>query len=183
MKLTFSNHLQHFIIVLLLFMTVISAGDYRNVYDEKLQTCSDSGMALTGYTRNGHCMALDGDHGSHHICINLSSTAGGNFCEVTGQPNWCSQTNMECHEDRSQRTCAIRNWCVCQWAFARYIERAGGCGQIQDIVCESINIEALLSYKKDQRYATALDCLVDRCKLNSTTPEPLEESSREHGEL
>jgi hypothetical protein len=40
-------------------------------------------MALTGYTRSGQCYAHDDDHGSHHVCIDLSSTTGGNFCSVT----------------------------------------------------------------------------------------------------
>jgi hypothetical protein len=40
-------------------------------------------MALTGYTRSGQCYAHDDDHGSHHVCIDLSSTTGGNFCAVT----------------------------------------------------------------------------------------------------
>ena len=45
-------------------------------------------MALTGFTRNGKCTDLVDDEGSHHICIDLSSTEGGDFCEVTGQPDW-----------------------------------------------------------------------------------------------
>jgi uncharacterized protein (DUF2237 family) len=46
-------------------------------------------MALTGYTRTGLCNAHDDDQGSHHVCVDLSSTTGGNFCSVTvGPSSW-----------------------------------------------------------------------------------------------
>ena len=89
---------------------------YTNVNGGELQRCSGEGMALTGYTRNGHCVDRDDDHGSHHICINMASNKGGNFCEVTGQPNWCG-SQMTC--DGSYAQCPVEHWCVCQWAFAR----------------------------------------------------------------
>ena len=174
---------------------VLVAGDYRNVYGEELQTCSRPGTAITGYTRNGRCVAHEGDAGSHHICIHLSSlttgTGGGNFCQVTGQPDWCSSQTMACHDDspsnnnnNKKKKCAIQNWCVCQWAFARYIERAGGCDHIQDIVCESINMEALKAYKKtassQESSKAALECLERRCNLKGTSqPEPLEEPTQQ----
>ena len=72
--------------------------------------------------------------GSHHICINLQSTASsGNFCEVTGQSDWCSDDKMQCHKNKNDKSCTPANWCVCQWAFRTYLEKAGGCDQIQDI--------------------------------------------------
>jgi len=72
--------------------------------------------------------------GSHHICINLQSTASsGNFCEVTGQSDWCSDDKMQCHKNKNDKSCTPANWCVCQWAFRTYLEEAGGCDQIQDI--------------------------------------------------
>ena len=148
-----------------------AANTYQNVYGNDLEPCSDDGMAQTGFTRNGYCVETNDDAGSHHICIDLSSTTGGNFCTVTGQSDWCSSENMPCHEDTSQETCAIEHWCVCQWAFASYLEQAGGCNDIQDIVCESINLEAVLAYQQQSgsKYATALDCLVERCNLDVAT--------------
>ena len=71
---------------------------YTNVNDGKLERCSGTGMALTGYTRNGHCVDRVDDAGSHHICIDMKSSTGGNFCSVTGQPNWCDQ-KMQCDGD------------------------------------------------------------------------------------
>lgn len=142
---------------------------YTNVYGNELQRCSTSGTALTGYTRNGFCVEQSDDIGSHHICINLSSTTGGNFCQVTGQSNWCSSTDMPCDEDPQDVTCAIENWCVCQWAFASYIQDAGGCDKVQDIQCDSINMEALRAYQSTSGYEQALQCLVERCNLPSYT--------------
>jgi len=153
---------------------------YLNVYGDVLQPCSSDGMALTGYTRSGYCVDQNDDSGSHHICIDLSSLGGGdddsqnnqNFCDVTGQSDWCSSQDMPCQEDPYTSECPVTNWCVCQWAFASYIQGSGGCENIQNIVCESINQQALLAYQKqlnsDQKYQDALDCLVDRCGLDSS---------------
>jgi len=152
-----------------------SDGSYLNVYGETLQPCSQSGAALTGYLRDGHCVDRDGDSGSHHICIDLSSVSstgnyqGQNFCEVTGQSDWCSGTDMPCHDDPSSEECPVENWCVCQWAFASYVDRAGGCGAIQDVACDAINARALEAYNEDRaKYGSALSCLVERCGLEST---------------
>lgn len=125
-------------------------------------------MAKTGYTRSGQCVDQEGDTGSHHICINLSSTSssGKDFCEVTGQDDWCSE-KMPCHEDESQ-DCPVEDWCVCQWAFAGYIKSAGACEAIQEIECDAVNIKAVEAYEKDvEKYGEALDCLKDRCNLNN----------------
>jgi len=32
------------------------ATNYQNVYGEKLQSCSQDGMAMAGYTRNSYCV-------------------------------------------------------------------------------------------------------------------------------
>merc|ERR1712194_344392 len=134
----------------------------------------------------GHCVERSDDAGSHHICIDLSSTGdadGNNFCQVTGQSDWCSYEDMPCHNDGDDygTTCPIANWCVCQWAFSNYV-LASGCDNIQTIMCESINLEAVLAYKKilDQptwysnavsavdptKYQSALECIVNRCNLD-----------------
>lgn len=145
---------------------------YKNVYGNELEPCSSGGMALTGYTRNGKCVDQYDDHGSHHICIDLSTNTGGNFCAVTGQPDWCS-SQMGCHEDSSS-FCQIQNWCVCQWAFATYVQNAGGCEKIQNIVCESINLEAVRAYMKKsgvEKYDEALSCIAQRCSLDLSNEE------------
>ena len=145
------------------------ASDYLNVYGEALQPCSSEGMALTGYTRTGYCVDQNDDAGSHHICIDLSSANGGNFCDVTGQSDWCS-SEMPCDSD-SDSYCQVQQWCVCQWAFASYLSNAGGCDMIQDIVCDSINIQAVWAYQSqsgDSKYSDALECLADRCGLDMT---------------
>jgi len=174
------------------FLVIIPCVDatYDNVYGSELQSCSHNGMALSGYTRTGYCVDEQDDTGSHHICIDLSSADGGNFCTVTGQSDWCS-SYMQCDESNTysqgddgneggnvdddnddEDQCPVQNWCVCQWAFANYIEAAGGCDAIQDVVCDSINAEAVKAYiqKKNagSKYADALDCIVDRCGVDLT---------------
>jgi len=157
--------------------SIAKADDYQNIYGNELQSCSKSntGMALTGYTRTGSCVEYQDDSGSHHICIDLSSTNGGNFCDVTGQNDWCS-SYMQCdtgngyqNNDDEQDTCPIQYWCVCQWAFASYIEKSGGCAYIQDIKCDASNIEAMKAYaamnSSSSRYENALECLESRCNV------------------
>lgn len=157
---------------------VAAGSSYTNVYGgEPLQSCSTEGMALTGFTRTGYCVDNNDDAGSHHICINLSSASGGNFCQVTGQSDWCSSENMPCHYNideelpMEKESCSIQNWCVCQWAFASYIENAGGCDKIQDIVCDAINANSVKAYQQQantEKYQNALQCLVDRCGIDVT---------------
>ena len=166
---------------------------YLNVYGNALEPCSQNNMALTGYTRSGSCVEYQDDRGSHHICIDVSSTSGGNFCTVTGQSNWCS-SSMACDtndygnnddadaEDSNNQNysngngkCQVQNWCVCQWAFASYLEEAGGCDYIQDIQCDAVNLEALLAYSKmsgsskdyNKKYTNALNCIESRCNVSS----------------
>eukprot|EP01083_Nonionella_stella_P193215 713854_1 len=137
------------------------ASNDLNLYGRTLQPCSSDGMALTGYTRTGSCDSHDHDGGAHHVCIDVGGTTGGNFCDVTGQPNWCS-SRMSCHGDEST-SCPVRHWCVCQWAFARYVQMSGGCSDIQDVKCDAVNAKALLAYRNVTRYKEALDCLESRC--------------------
>lgn len=144
---------------------------YKNVMGGPLESCSESGMALTGFTRSGECIDHNDDQGSHHICIDMGSTSGGNFCSVTGQPDWCS-SKMGCHGASAvNNECDVEHWCVCQWAFASYLEKAGGCDQIKKIVCEATNLEAYKSYKlhgdSSARIQGALTCLESRCGLGS----------------
>ena len=154
---------------LFMYLLGTSHAEYTNIEGGQLQSCSQSGMALSGYTRTGYCVNKNDDAGSHHICINLKSTSSsGNFCSVTGQSDWCSSSSMPCHES-SGGQCDLENWCVCQWAFASYIQKAGGCDAIQDIQCDAINIQALRAYEGDtQKYGQALACLYERCDVTST---------------
>lgn len=151
-----------------LLVLISTADGYQNVFGSSLSACSSDGMALTGYTRTGYCVDQNDDAGSHHICIDLSSTNGGNFCTVTGQDDWCSSEDMPCHENKND-VCQVQHWCVCQWAFASYIQNAGGCDAIQDLVCDAVNIEAILAYQTqagNTKYQNALDCLVERCGID-----------------
>jgi uncharacterized protein (DUF2237 family) len=70
----------------LLACAVPARARYLNVHGGALQKCSQHGMALTGFSRTGECYAHDDDQGSHHVCIDLSSATGGNFCTVTVRP-------------------------------------------------------------------------------------------------
>mmetsp|Transcript_41754 Transcript_41754/g.50853 ORF Transcript_41754/g.50853 Transcript_41754/m.50853 type:complete len:174 (+) Transcript_41754:90-611(+) len=146
---------------------------YQNVLGTPLKKCSQPGMAMTGFTRDGSCTEYQDDVGSHHICIDLSSESleGHNFCDVTGQSNWCD-SSMPCMPSHGRQMnndiCPVRNWCVCQWAFASYIKNAGGCDKIQTIDCEATNMEALNSYRdnaQDDSIQNALECIVDRCNI------------------
>lgn len=158
---------------------------YLNVYGKPLESCSEDGMALTGFTRSGSCVELDEDVGSHHICIDMSSLDGmhpdqtdpsksQDFCQVTGQPDWCASKDMACHEgggdDSGGGGCPVVDWCVCQWAFSEYVNAAGGCDKIQQLKCESTNLEAVLAYNKvhltKPDIQTALECLVAKCNLD-----------------
>ena len=149
---------------------VLGSTDKKNVYGDELVTCSTSGMAMTGFTRDGYCTDLDDDAGSHHMCITMWPNGAGhsgdvNFCEQTGQgtpPNdWCEE-KMACHEDAG-KDCEIKNWCVCQWAWEMYVTKQG-CENIVDLHCESVNMKALEAYEADPtEHAVALACLKEKC--------------------
>eukprot|EP00397_Hematodinium_sp_SG-2012_P047590 GEMP01054191.1.p1 GENE.GEMP01054191.1~~GEMP01054191.1.p1 ORF type:complete len:216 (+),score=48.33 GEMP01054191.1:240-887(+) len=149
---------------------------YKNVLGGELHKCSGYGMALTGFTRNGKCVNHNDDIGSHHVCIDMHTlrddAEGRNFCTVTGQDNWCV-SSMKC--DGSAGECRVAHWCVCEWAFARYIQKAGGCAKIEKIVCEATNRKALTHYRakaaSDPHIAEALKCLKTRCMGESLVQE------------
>ena len=149
-----------------------AAAAYQNVLGGELERCSGAGMALTGFTRIGKCVDRNDDAGSHHVCIDMKSNVGGNFCEVTGQPNWCG-SQMSCDGTPADE-CPVEHWCVCQWAFASYIERAGGCDKIQKVVCEATNMVALKHYREQAAHSphikSALQCLEEKCGLEKAAP-------------
>jgi len=139
----------------------LSEASYQNVLGGPLQTCSKPGMALTGVTRDGHCIdSGDDDQGAHHICIQMKK----DFCTVTGQPNWC-ESKMQCMGQAGK--CPIGNWCVCQWAFATYLGMAGGCDQIVELQCDATNMAALKAYETSTASAhkEALACIKSRCGI------------------
>eukprot|EP00932_Pfiesteria_piscicida_P018618 SRR837773.5469.p2 GENE.SRR837773.5469~~SRR837773.5469.p2 ORF type:complete len:167 (+),score=46.77 SRR837773.5469:32-502(+) len=136
-----------------------ASGD--SIFGTTLQTCSQPGAALTGFTRDGRCADVGNeDAGSHHICIEMKA----DFCQVTGQPNWCT-SRMPCMGQSGN--CPIGNWCVCQWAFARYIEMAGGCDAIDKVVCDATNMAAFRAYEAsgNPTYTAALACIKKKCNV------------------
>lgn len=136
-----------------------SNGERKNVLGTSLQSCSTKGTALTGFSRNGKCEDEGGDDaGSHHICIKMKA----DFCTVTGQSNWCGE-DMPCMGQEGD--CKIDHWCVCQWAFADYLQSAGGCDQIVDLVCEATNMAAFKAYEKsgEPSHQAALSCIRSKC--------------------
>jgi hypothetical protein len=68
----------------------------------------------------------------------------------------------------------LTSLCFCR-AFASYVENAGGCDHIQDIVCDATNIQVIKAYSNyaemGNQYKTALDCLVSRCGLTQISRE------------
>ena len=158
--------------------TVTDVGGEKalNIYGEPLLPCSTEGMALTGFTRKGVCEDYDdpeideADYASHNVCLDIPSSRGGIFCTVTGQPNWCDEESRCYGEDaESDKLCPVENWCVCEWAFARYLNLAGGCDKIAEIICDSTNIKVITHYQegikqhKDPHSIKALACIRERC--------------------
>ena len=115
---------------------------------------------------------------AYHICIEMDSSEGSNFCTVTGQPNWCDD-QMPCADgaqpggaSEAILECPVRNWCVCEWAFKDYIAAAGGCDAIKNINCDATNALAVAHYEAkeaaDPKVAAALACLESRCGLTKS---------------
>lgn len=137
----------------------------QNVEGTALAQCSSAGMATTGYMRTGQCTEAAGDAGSHHICIDLQgATLGGqNFCQVTGQSNWCDEQG-ECQDNESEM-CDRKDWCVCQWAFAGFLASGGSCDAMK-VVCGATHMAALEAYRSDAaQYEAALKCLEQQCSI------------------
>merc|ERR1712217_275257 len=94
------------------------------------------------------------------------------FCTKTGQPNWCTTRDFPCMGKPGN--CKIGNWCVCQWAFSRYLQKAGGCDAIVDLVCEATNMAAFDAYSRSNKPAdkVALECIKKKCGFYRSEPEP-----------
>jgi hypothetical protein len=70
-------------VVSLFNVTMLTEANSLNVYGEALQSCSKPGGAMAGMERDGMCTDVMNDAGSHHICIDLSTIMGGDFCSTT----------------------------------------------------------------------------------------------------
>merc|ERR1711935_187177 len=127
------------------FVQEIAETGELNVNGGPLAQCSTSTMAMTGFTRTGKCVEQNDDTGSHHVCIDLTSTST-NFCQATGQPNWCAEKG-QCMGDH-----------------------------IQKVVCEATNMQAVKAYKQKLkenpdatmdggRIADAMACLKKKCNI------------------
>ena len=121
---------------------------------------------------------------AYHICIEMDSSEGSNFCTVTGQPNWCDD-QMPCADgaqpggaSEAILECPVKNWCVCEWAFRDYISAAGGGDAIKAINCDATNAMAISHYEAkgpDDPAAAALACLESRCGLAKSVDEAYDE--------
>jgi uncharacterized protein (DUF2237 family) len=141
-------------------LCVATGSGVQSIMGKELGSCSQPGTAMTGFTRDGRCADVgSADAGAHHVCIQMKA----DFCTVTGQPNWCTTRDFPCMGQRGM--CPIGNWCVCQWAFARYLERAGGCDSIVDLVCDATNMAAFTAYSRSNRpeHVAALNCIKRKC--------------------
>lgn len=165
--------------VVLNLSTSMSRNDALNVFGQPLQPCSHNHEAITGFTRDGRCADLGSqDAGSHHICIKMPKKD--NFCTVTGQSNWCSGMSP-CMGEKGD--CPIEHWCVCQWAFASYIEKAGGCHAIDEVVCAAINKAAVTAYEgsSEKKNKDALACIKEKCVSSKLADVPTEKDKAGDG--
>ena len=132
----------------------------RNLYGLPLRPCSTPGMAVTGFTRDGTCSHHDGDRGSHHVCV--TEVAGtdkrASLCTITGQPDWCS-TEAPCQD--ASGMCPREHWCVCEWAFERFVKEVG---------CDALSVDPhatnalVLEHYDPIRNKKAYDCLDKKMK-------------------
>lgn len=125
------------------------------------------------FSRTGQCMDFDDDKGSHHICIRMPS----NFCTLTGQTdNWCT---------KPMNGLKVGQWCVCQWAFADYLEAAEAASNSKDeaasnlkkdkcsdglVVCDATNMAAIRAYerKKGEKPSCVKHCSISSTRLCSS---------------
>mmetsp|Transcript_22655 Transcript_22655/g.39855 ORF Transcript_22655/g.39855 Transcript_22655/m.39855 type:complete len:188 (+) Transcript_22655:55-618(+) len=154
------HRLQECALLLSVIVFDAAGSGVQSIMGKELSFCSQPGTAMTGFTRDGRCADVGpADAGAHHVCIKMKS----DFCTVTGQPNWCTTRNFPCMGKKGM--CPIGNWCVCQWAFSRYLAKAGGCDSIVDLVCDATNLAAFTAYSRSGRreHVAALECIKKRC--------------------
>lgn len=140
-----------------------------NIKGGILESCSLAGMALTGFTRTGHCSDQVEDVGTHHVCIDLDTLE---FCRKTGQSNWCDiqsacqtpsvldiagaadvdvsvNTPTAPHATHAA-SCPKRHWCVCQWAFKKLVDNASPSDKLA-VIPEATNLRALEAYVSQEK--------------------------------
>ena len=156
-----SNESRHRAIVKKLLHKDRMMSRHTNVYGRPLQPCSTAGMATTGYMRSGMCKRHHGDRGNHHICLDIARVDdnGKNFCQLTGQANWCAAPSRDCVD--ASGPCTRQNWCVCQWAFADVLDKVD-CADLH-VKCDATSSKALEAYRKSPKYEKALACLQKHC--------------------
>ena len=162
--------------------TTTSIDWHQNVYGESLQSCSRDGMALASST--GMCQGQDNSSTSEDmsiatLCIDLTTLSHPQqFCQVLQKE---SETNdhlflkdlchsdydtMPCQEDANQH-CPVEHVCVAPTTLTAYIAASGGCLAIGELVCDSVNLQALETLElAGNTYKDMLTCLIDRCGLH-----------------
>lgn len=157
-------------------MTSLVFGDYCKVVGATTSSSSSSSAATTTSSNNN----VQGDAGDYNMehsdvtrdpwwwcsseddelpCQDGGETSG-TYSSVSDAPSPSPSTSSSDDEK-----CPMKNWCVTPESFAKYVHKAG-CLAIGNIVCESLNREALRAYEVGStQYSDALDCLIDRCGL------------------
>lgn len=173
---------------LLLLASCVSA-QFKGQFKEKnanggvLQPCSAPGMALTGGSREGYCVDSYGRYGSH-ICMNIDNSNDdiNNFCNLEyaqAKLPACRENGVfPCQQDTT-KMCPVQNYCVHQCQFSHYLEEIGNCDDIQDIVCDAVNIRSLIAYGKRSykgRYNNALECIAKKCNIEEEMVTMLKQS-------
>jgi hypothetical protein len=140
-----------------------------NLYGLQLEDCSWPGTAAAGFIEGPKCIHFGIDDDSHNICLDIPTVEDNDFCDMTGQENWCNGT-LPCTENPDE-LCPVRNFCVRDYSFSAYLERAGGCDRIGHIKCEATNMMTILDYEErisvdhDMSAAYALDCIKEKCQI------------------
>ena len=119
-------------------------------------------MALTGFTRNGQCVDLNDDAGSHHVCIDMSSNTGGNFWSLGGG---LVLVKMPCDGGRGR--CFVSTG-ACASGHLHRTSAPGG-WQDPERRVRATNMVALKACRQqaqsDAHIADALACLESKCKV------------------
>ena len=65
----------------------------------------------------------------------------------------------------------IKNWCICQWAYAKYLAEKHDCANSLTLKCEAVNHAAIEAYTKsdDPTHKAALECLKKKCRRGASS--------------
>uniref|UniRef100_A0A7S4MMB9 Uncharacterized protein n=1 Tax=Prymnesium polylepis TaxID=72548 RepID=A0A7S4MMB9_9EUKA len=138
------------------------AGSHHICIEMKADFCTVTGqddwcsqpsscMGQTGQCPIKHwCAAAPGS--SHHTCVGFVAS----FVE---DPASISSLGHHCRRGARR--------CVCQWAFASYLAKAGGCDKAVDLKCEAVNQAAVKAYtaSSEPTHKAALACLKQKCGI------------------